>query len=309
MTDALIRINALSQRFGAIQALDSVSLAIPRGELFGLIGHNGAGKSTLFKTLLGLLPLQQGEVTMDGQPIYGAKFREVRRKIGYLPENVVFYDNLTGIETLAFFARLKGVPEADSARVLGLVGLAHAAQRRVKEYSKGMRQRLGFAQALLGKPQILFLDEPTNGLDPQAIRDFYILLHDLRQQGVTVILTSHILSEIQSRVDRLAILQNGRLAAEGSVQALREQIDLPLSVEVQLRHDGSSLQQDLQAAGYRVYARAQRYLDIECTRPEKMPLLGWLSQHASQIGDIQIKEPTLEDVFMGYTSRRETTHA
>ena len=300
MANALIHIESVSKQFGELTAVDGVSLEIPRGELFGLIGHNGAGKSTLFKMMLGLIPVSSGEIRIDGQTISGSAFREVRRKVGYLPENVVLYDNLNGLETLQFFCRLKGVDAADCGRVLDQVGLSHAAGRRVKGYSKGMRQRLGFAQALLGKPQLLFLDEPTNGLDPEAIREFYRVLFDLRQQGVTIVLTSHILSEIQTRVDELAILQNGKLAAQGSVQALREQVDLPLRVEVQLKPGAAPLLEGLNAIGFKGFLRDQRYVEIDCPRCDKMRLLAWLTERSGQVGDIQLKEPTLEDVFMGY---------
>jgi len=134
------------KHYGPIHAVDGVDLEVRSGELFGLIGHNGAGKSTMFKMMLGLIPLTAGEIRIDGAPVPGSDFRTVRRKIGYLPENVVLYDNLTGTETLDFFARLKGVSTANNAAVLERVGLMHAAKRRVREYSKGMRQRLGLAR-------------------------------------------------------------------------------------------------------------------------------------------------------------------
>ena len=146
------------KHFGAIRAVDGVDLDIRAGELFGLIGHNGAGKSTLFRMLLGLISATAGEIRIDGAKVGGGEFRAVRRRLGYLPENVVLYDNLTGLETLDCFARLKGTPPAANAALLERVGLAPAARRRVREYSKGMRQRLGFAQALLGSPRLLFLD-------------------------------------------------------------------------------------------------------------------------------------------------------
>ncbi len=201
-----ISLRGVRKHFGSLHAVDGVDLDIPQGEIFGLIGHNGAGKSTLFKMMLGLLAPTSGSILVAGTPVGGRNFRAARRQLGYLPENVVLYDNLDGLETLRFFARLKGAPIAECPAMLEKVGLAHAGKRPVREYSKGMRQRLGFAQALLGNPRVLFLDEPTNGLDPQAIRDFYATLRDLQQQGVTVIITSHILAELQERVDRLAIL-------------------------------------------------------------------------------------------------------
>ena len=232
--DAAVALRGVSKHYGALHAVDGVDLDIPRGEIFGLIGHNGAGKSTLFKMMLGLVPATQGSIVVGGAQVGGRDFRAARRHLGYLPENVVLYDNLSGLETLRFFARLKHAPQTQCQAVLERVGLQHAGQRPVREYSKGMRQRLGFAQALLGQPRVLFLDEPTNGLDPQAIRDFYATLRGLQADGVTVIITSHILAELQERVDRLAIMAAGKVQAVGSVQALREQTQMPLCFTIDL---------------------------------------------------------------------------
>src|SRR5574340_875785 len=173
MANDMMEVSRRVKRYGEVQAVDGVDLRVEAGQVFGLIGHNGAGKSTLFKMMLGLLPASAGDIRIDGQSVTGPGFRAVRRRLGYLPENVVFYDNLSGLETLAFFARLKGVNRAECGPLLERVGLSAAADRRVKGYSKGMRQRLGFAQSLLGKPRLLFLDEPTTGLDPEGIREFY----------------------------------------------------------------------------------------------------------------------------------------
>ena len=192
-----LTLRGVVKHYGAVRAVDGVDLDVRRGEVFGLIGHNGAGKSTLFKMMLGLVAASAGEIRIQGSPVSGRGFRAVRRGIGYLPENVVLYDNLSGLETLRFFARMKGAPQPDCEAALERVGLVHAAGRAVREYSKGMRQRLGFAQALLGRPQLLFLDEPTTGLDPEAIRAFYVTLRQLRDEGVTIILASHILAELQ----------------------------------------------------------------------------------------------------------------
>ena len=153
----------MHKHYGALHAVDGIDLRVERGEIFGLIGHNGAGKSTLFKMILGLVPATSGDIRVSGATVQGRDFRAARRHLGYLPENVVLYDNLNGLETLHFFARLKGAPLSQCQALLDRVGLAHAGNRAVREYSKGMRQRLGFAQALLGEPQVLLLDEPTNG--------------------------------------------------------------------------------------------------------------------------------------------------
>jgi Cu-processing system ATP-binding protein len=304
----VINICGVRKNYGSLCAVDGVDLAIAEGEIFGLIGHNGAGKSTLFKMLLGLVPLTAGTITVDSQPVHGELFRQVRRRLGYLPENVVFYDNLTGAETLTFFARLKGCSDGDRTALLERVGLAAAGHRRVREYSKGMRQRLGLAQALLGKPRLLFLDEPTTGLDPEGIREFYRILREQRDGGTTIILTSHILSEIQERVDRLAIMKSGRIEALGTVQSLRESMNLPLGFALRLATglDPAALASELQAQlaplAIRVMPVAGQ-LQLDCPRDAKMAVMAALAPLtvAGHLIDIQVREPSLEDVFLGYS--------
>ncbi|CBL47338.1 Putative ATP-binding protein, putative ABC transporter for copper [gamma proteobacterium HdN1] len=305
MTEHAIEVRQVSKRFGAIQAVELVDLQVARGEMLGLIGHNGAGKSTLFKMMLGLIPVSSGEILVEGTLIGSRGFRDVRRRVGYVPENVVLYDNLTGLETVQFFARLKGVDRRDCIRVLERVGLAKAIHRRVNGYSKGMRQRLGFAQALLGKPQILFLDEPTNGLDPEAIREFYKMLAELQSEGVTLVITSHILAEIQQRVSRLAIMAAGKIQAQGSLQELRERIALPVQIRIQLGEQADfeggtpPAIERLRARGLAVELHADGVLEVTCQRAAKMETLSLLSQMGPQLADLDIHEPSLEDVFFG----------
>ncbi len=286
--------------YGEVLAVEGVTLTIHKGETLGLIGHNGAGKSTLFKMMLGLIPQSSGEININGTPVYGGAFRELRRSIGYLPENVVFYDNLTGLETLQFFAALKGCERCTCLPLLEKVGLSNAANRRVDGYSKGMRQRLGFAQALLGKPRILFLDEPTTGLDPEAIREFYSILHELNAQGVTVVITSHILSEIQERVQRLAVLKSGKLHALGSVQELRESVNLPLRIQVKHLCSFDDLRLMLQGIVLDELTIENSATTLRCHRSQKMEILRQLGTLGDSLQDVVVKEPTLEDVFLGY---------
>ncbi len=301
MASTIVEARGVTKDFGTVQAVRGVDLSIAPGELYGLIGHNGAGKSTLFKMMLGLIPITSGEIRIDGEPVNGPRFRETRRKIGYLPENVVLYDNLTGLETLYFFADLKAVPRRECAALLDKVGLAHAAGRRVREYSKGMRQRLGFAQALLGTPRLLFLDEPTTGLDPGAIRDFYRILRELKGEGVTMVLTSHILAEIQERVDRLAIMEGGLIRATGTVQTLREAMNLPLTLEIA---GGAGLAEQvgrvLEGMAIESIEEAGSVLHIRLPREAKMPALARLATLGDTMRDLRVREPSLEDVFFGY---------
>ena len=293
----------MHKHYGALHAVDGIDLRVERGEIFGLIGHNGAGKSTLFKMILGLVPATSGEIRVSGATVQGRDFRAARRHLGYLPENVVLYDNLSGLETLRFFARLKHAPQTQCQAVLERVGLQHAGQRPVREYSKGMRQRLGFAQALLGQPRVLFLDEPTNGLDPQAIRDFYATLRGLQQQGVTVIITSHILAELQERVDRLAILVSGKVEALGSVHELRERTGLPLIIEVDLApqdcHDALHVLH--QATGVKP-EQTPSGLQLQCPRERKMAALAALAPLGARVQDLRLHEPSLEDMFFGISA-------
>lgn len=302
MLKNVIETRQVVKDFGEIRAVDSVDLSVAAGELFGLIGHNGAGKSTLFKMMLGLIPASAGDIFINGETVCGAAFRKVRRSIGYLPENVVFYDNLSGLETLWFFADLKGVSRDSCPALLDKVGLTAAAGRRVRGYSKGMRQRLGLAQALLGTPALLFLDEPTSGLDPEAIREFYRILRELKGQGVTMILTSHILAEIQERVDRLAIMKTGRIQALGTVQALREQMDLPLQFRIRLHgpQAAGTLRQALAHLPIENLQVNASEVSMDCHRATKMAVLQTLAALNGEIADIHVQEPSLEDVFLGY---------
>lgn len=297
-----IAARGVHKHYGTLHAVDGVDLNVQRGEIFGLIGHNGAGKSTLFKMMLGLVEPSAGEILVDGVAVAGRDFRAARRHIGYLPENVVLYDNLSGLETLRFFAKLKGADAEQCAPTLERVGLGHAAQRPLREYSKGMRQRLGFAQALLGAPRVLFLDEPTNGLDPQAIRDFYATLRGLCADGVTIIITSHILAELQERVDRLAIMAAGKIQAQGSVQELRDQMHMPLGMALRLApQDVPQVQLMMQGLTGVHSTVTPEGLTVSCPRAAKMEVLATITSLGARLLDLDIREPSLEDVFFGFS--------
>ncbi len=305
--NAAIVLRDVGKDYGTVRAVDGVNLEVGYGELFGLIGHNGAGKSTLFRMMLGLIPVSEGEIHVAGASLRTAAFRAARRRIGYLPENLALYDNLSGLETLRFFARLKGAPMGDCEALLARVGLQGAAAKPVRAYSKGMRQRLGFAQALLGAPRVLFLDEPTNGLDPAAIHDFYAMLQRLREQGVTILITSHILAELQQRIDRLAVMADGRILALGSVAGLREQADLPLALVLRVESGSRAAFRQhlapLRAHGVEIEdGPAEQDLTLRCRHAVKMQVLATLQSLGSRLLDLQIREASLEDLFFGLGS-------
>ncbi len=298
-----IRLAGVHKRYGKVHAVDGVDLVVQRGELFGLIGHNGAGKSTLFKMMLGLVAATAGDIRVAGASVQGRNFRAVRRRVGYLPENLVLYDNLTALETMRFFAKLKGADLTNCPALLEQVGLGDVGKRAVHEFSKGMRQRLGFAQALLGTPDVLFLDEPSNGLDPAAIRDFYAQLRLLREQGVTIVITSHILADLQERVDRLAIMADGKIQALGSVGELRARMDLPLSIALRLNTSAQAQLQGLlqPLAGVTAHDEDGETV-VHCPRPMKMAVLAALMPLGAGLLDLHIHEPSLEDLFFGLRS-------
>ncbi len=296
----IIEISRVTKRYGEIIAVYNAHLSIDKGEIFSLIGHNGAGKSTLFKMMLGLLQPSSGEIRIQDKAVNGRQFRQVKRHIGYLPENVVFYDHLSGLETLRFLGALKGADPGSCGLLLDKVGLLKAARRPVRGYSKGMRQRLGFAQALLGEPELLFLDEPTTGLDPAGIREFYQFLNELKEQGVTTILSSHNLAQIQEQVDRIALMKMGKILTTGSVQELREHLNLPLHFQVLLHSPAEDSFRHLLEQFPECQIRLDgKTVSVYCDRKQKMPLLAALSA-LDAVKDISIQEPSLEDLFLGY---------
>ena len=203
------------------RALDGLSIQVQAGEVFGCLGPNGAGKSTMLKLLMQLLYPTRGSATILGRP---AGDLSMRRRIGFLPENPYFYDYLTAEELLAYFARLFGYGGADVAarvnRVLDDVGLAAERRMRLRQFSKGMVQRVGLAQALLNDPEVVFLDEPMSGLDPLGRKRVRDIILGLRQRGCTVFFSSHILSDAEALCDRVAVLVQGRLVGTGRVSEI-----------------------------------------------------------------------------------------
>ncbi len=204
-----------------LRAVRSLSLEVPAGEVYGLLGPNGSGKSTTMKILLGLVTPTAGSTE-----IFGVSSRQVesREQVGFLPENPYFYKYLTGLETLLFFGKLCGYHGSEledrAVELLKVVGLESAADRRLSGYSKGMLQRIGLGQALIGNPKLLVLDEPTAGVDPAGSHQIRDLILQFKEQGITVLLCSHLLSQVQEICDRIGILNEGALLLEGRVNEL-----------------------------------------------------------------------------------------
>jgi ABC-2 type transport system ATP-binding protein len=222
MPEPMISTSRLTQSFDGVIAVDALSMDIAKGEVFGFLGHNGAGKTTTIQMLTTLARPASGTATIAGHDICNDPLA-VRRSIGYVPENVRLYDTLTAVENLTFFARLSGVssPQRRVAEVLDLLDCAYLADKRVAGFSKGMRQRVGLAQAILHQPAVLFLDEPTSGLDPMGIK----MLRDLilrvnAEYGMTIFMNTHLISEIAKTCTSIAVLSHGKLVYHDRIAAV-----------------------------------------------------------------------------------------
>ena len=222
MTDPIISLDRLTRRYDDHVAVDGVSFDIAESEVFGFLGHNGAGKTTTIQMLTTLVRPSSGTARVAGYDIRSDAMK-VRQRIGYVPENVRLYDTLTATENLLFFARLSGVPQpaVRVAETLEFLGAADLGPRRVGSFSKGMRQRIGLAQAILNRPTVLFLDEPTSGLDPMGIKMVRALILRLnRETGMTIFMNTHLIGEIAQTCTSIAILAQGRLMYHDQVAAV-----------------------------------------------------------------------------------------
>lgn len=292
----MLTCSRVTRTFGAVKALTDICLAVAEGERVALLGHNGAGKSTLMKVILGLIPATSGEVRIAGDRPGSHRARDAT---AYLPESAAFHPALTGREQIALYLRLRREPAAKAGALLERVGLGHAADRRIGTYSKGMRQRVGLAQALIGRPRLMVLDEPTSGLDPVSRREFYEILGELAREGTAILLSSHALTEVEARTDRIAILSKGRLVANDTLAALRREAGLPIHIQVAARPDAvgdvAHLLSGTRVNGVRV--------DLICGHADKLARLGQIADLGGLIEDVEVIPPSLEDLYTHFSRR------
>ncbi|TDC81714.1 ATP-binding cassette domain-containing protein [Actinomadura sp. 7K507] len=296
-TDTAVRTLGLTKRYGEHLAVDAVSLTVRRGEVYGFLGPNGAGKTTTLRMILGLIRPTGGTATVLGRP---AGTAAVNRRVGALIEGPGFYPYLSGRDNLRVLARYRRLGDDDVSRALERVDLAGRAADDFKTYSLGMKQRLGVAGALLGDPGLLILDEPTNGLDPAGVGDMRRLLKELAAAGHTVLLSSHMLSEVQETCDRVGVINRGRLVAEATVDELRgagglrvraEPVEKALAVSTRLLGD------EVTVADGALHLRVDPGRAAELTRA--------LVAEDIDVHEIRPVERSLEEVFFEMTADEE----
>jgi ABC-2 type transport system ATP-binding protein len=315
MDDPIIQVEGLVKRFkGGVRALDGLSLTVAPGGVYGLLGPNGAGKTTLIRVLTTLLPPDQGTARVAGVDVAQDPAR-VRARIGLAGQYAAVDDHLSGRENVEMVGRLYGLPRGLARRraseVLERISLLEAADRQVRTYSGGMRRRLDLAASLVGRPRVLFLDEPTAGLDPASRRHLWELIGDLVDTGTTVLLTTQYLEEADRLADRIAIIDHGRLIDEGTGDQLKQRVGgavLELTVP---DDDRARALQALRTIGAEGPADEPRQSRFVLPAPDGARTLTQALRQLDAAGvaaeDVALRKPTLDDVFLALTGHRATT--
>jgi ABC-2 type transport system ATP-binding protein len=304
----LAEVNDLTKRFGKLTAVDGVHFSVRAGEAFGLLGPNGAGKTTTVSMMCGLIVPSEGDVVIDRHSILHDPMA-VRRVIGVVPQDIALYPTLSARENLAFFARMQDVPaDTLSSRidaVLDIVQLADRQQDRVETYSGGMKRRINIAVGLLNQPKLLILDEPTVGVDPQSRNSILETLRELNRQGTTLLYTSHYMDEVELLCTHIAIIDHGRVIADGTQKDLRLQAGNKDIISVQLTREADGALGDRLAALPGVDTVEVRDKTVRIATNQGRSLLAAVVSTLDSAGfpasTIDVKEPNLEDLFLKLT--------
>ena len=299
----MIRAQGLVKRYGAITAVDHLDFEVNDGETFALIGPNGAGKTTTLKLLLGLARPDAGTVGIgsEGLPPHDAR---ARQNLGYVPQRVEFPPARTVAQVLRFFADLRALEPSSVERALERVGLTAHKDRLASELSGGYTQRLSLAQALLSDPALLVLDEPTASLDPEATWEFRTLVEQLRRERKTVVLSSHLLSEVERVADRVLILNDGRRAALESLSELRERQLQASRLRVELQGPAAGAEPILTRQGIAFERLGERELLVHAMNGKSLDVLETLRGEGIQLRSFQLQGPTLEEMFLAAVRRK-----
>ncbi|RZV11825.1 ABC-2 type transport system ATP-binding protein [Natrinema hispanicum] len=302
-----ITVDELTKRFGQTVALETLSFQVEDGEVFGFLGPNGAGKSTTINVLLDFVRPTSGSASVLGMDAQ-RRSREIRQRTGVLPEGVELYDRLTARQHLEFVIDSKGAAD-DPEALLERVGLTDAIDRKAGGYSKGMAQRLMLAMALVGEPDLLILDEPSTGLDPNGAREMREIVREENERGATVFFSSHIMEQVETVCDRVGILRDGQMVAVDSVEGLRSSVDGGTTLQVTVdRIDDDALQAvrslpDVTDATVESHAPPTVVVTVDGS---KTAVLSVLEDRGIEIRDFETTEASLDDVFQSYTTDTET---
>lgn len=304
MAAPVIRVESLIKHYGMVEALKGVTFEVHPGEVFGLLGPNGSGKSTLIKILLGIVRKTGGNAELLGQAAGPPK---VRKRVGYLPEDHQFPGYHSGFSLLDFYGQLYGMSRVDRRtkipEVLDIVGIQKRMHSKIKTYSKGMKQRLGIASAILHEPEVIFLDEPTDGVDPVGRREIRELMERLRSEGKTVFVNSHLLGEVELVCDRVAILQRGEMARFGTVADLTRQQGRYV---IGLADNAEFPVAEIEKLGLKVDAIEKYHEVILGTDPNAIDVvLSLLSEKGLRLRHLAEKKQSLEDVFVNMVDQSE----
>jgi ABC-2 type transport system ATP-binding protein len=309
MSDNVIEVQNLTKRYDGTTVVNGISFSVARGEIFGLLGPNGAGKTTTILMLLGLSDISDGQARVLGHDPVREPLA-VKRQVGYLPDQVGFYDNLTAAENLRYTARLMGLPRAEREdkihAALGHVGLLDVTDKRVAIFSRGMRQRLGLAEILMKDAQIAILDEPTSGLDPQATIELLNIIRELKQHGVSVLLSSHLLDRVQSVCDRVALFNLGNIALIGTVPELGREV-LGGGFRVEVEAEGQGLAERIAAVPgvQRVETVGANRLLLHAERDVRPEAAAAVVAAGGRLLRLSVEEPSLEAIYTGYFRTHE----
>ena len=304
------RIRSFGRVIRTTKALDKLSLKVEKGQIFGFLGPNGAGKTTTIKCITGILKIDAGSIRIEGESIENNSF-ENKNKIGFLPEQIGLYGNLNCMETLSFYAGFYDLTtetiEKRSTELLQLLGLIKESKRPVGEFSLGMKKRLALAIALLHQPQILILDEPTSGLDPRGVKALRSVLRDLNKKGLTILLSSHVLSEVQEICTHVGIINDGKLIRQESIQEIREKVR-KTAIKLSLRvKNFNKINEDelIKKKGISIIEINDLGKHQQIILALKEKLIPWVTNNLVSnkvlIFSIEPQDTSLEDVFMTET--------
>jgi len=308
--EAVIRVEHLVKKFGAVAAVNDISFEIRRGEIFGLLGPNGAGKSTLISMLCCLLQPTSGRVTIGGFDLEKDSLK-IKRIIGVVPQEISLYHTLTARENLEFYAKIYGLSRSVANKriktLLEMVGLSERADDLLENYSGGMKRRINIAVALLHNPEILFLDEPTVGVDPQSRKRIYDTIQALNRQGMTVLLTTHQMEDAEKLCHRIAIVDNGKLIALDTLEGLMNLVGESDVVRVEAREITQKAVDSVKSiAGVQKLSVDGGLMTIQLLRGREMlaAIINSLTFSGTKVDSVQIKEPDLETLFLHLTGTR-----